>query len=87
MNLAVSLGFLWVFDVANHFLGLVEGKMSGEREADRERERERGVIGRLRGRCWVREKQTVSDREVYYREINREREKRGVIKKIILKKL
>ena len=41
MNLALSLGFLWVFDVANHFLGLVEGKMSGEREANRERERER----------------------------------------------
>ena len=57
------------------------------REKQTVKERERGVIGRLRGRCRVREKQTVSDREVYYREINREREKRGVIKKIILKKL
>jgi hypothetical protein len=41
LNLALSLGFLWVFDVANHFLGLVEGKMSDEKEANRERERER----------------------------------------------
>ena len=44
MNLALSLRFLWVFDVANHFLGLVEGKMSGEREANHEREREREVL-------------------------------------------
>jgi hypothetical protein len=85
LNLALSLGVLWVFDVANHFLGLVEGKMSGEREADREREREREVLS-------VREKQTVREREsigrLTVREREREREReRGVIKKIILKKL
>ena len=64
MNLDLSLGFLWVFDVANHFLGLIEGKMSGEREGDHERERDRGVIGRLRGRCRVR---TVKERERCYK--------------------
>jgi hypothetical protein len=45
LNLALSLGFLWVFDFANHFLGLVEG------------------------RCRVREKQTVKERERCYRKI------------------
>jgi hypothetical protein len=74
LNLALSLGFLWVFDFANHFLGLVEGRCR-VREKQTVKERERGVIGRLRERYRVREKQTVRERGRCYREIYRERER------------
>jgi hypothetical protein len=59
----------------------IEGKMSGEREADRERERE--VLSEIEGKM---SGEREADRDIIGTFTVKERE-RGVIKKIILKKL